>query len=69
MASIVSAAYNYVSDILSPPYTPPLVKMPMDPTQPEYTMSFTADQVEEYQQVSVTSQILFIESPSCIHAC
>ena len=26
--------------------------MPMDPAQPEYTKSFTADQVEEYLQVS-----------------
>ena len=52
MASIVSAAYNYVSGILSPPYTPPLVKMPMDPAQPEYTKSFATDQVEEYLQVS-----------------
>ena len=52
MAGIISAAYNYVSGILSPPYCPPLVQMPMDPTQPEYTKSFTTDQVEEYQQVS-----------------
>ena len=52
MASIVSTAfYNYVSGILSPPYCPPLVNMPMDPTQPEYTKSFAVDQVEEYQQV------------------
>ena len=32
-------------------YCPPLVKIPMDPTQPEYTKSFTTDQVDEYQQV------------------
>ena len=54
MASIVSSAYKYVSGILSPAYCPPLVKMPMDPTQPEYTKSFTTDQVEEYQQVSTS---------------
>lgn len=52
MAGIISAAYSYVSGILSPPYRPPLVQMPMDPAQPEYTKSFTTDQVDEYQQVS-----------------
>ena len=57
MAGIISAAYNYVSGILSPPYCPLLVQMPMDPTQPEYTKSFTTDQVEEYQQVSNLAEV------------
>ena len=51
MASIASAVYNYVSGILSPRYCPPLVKMPMDADHPEYTKSFTVDQVEEYKKV------------------
>ena len=40
-----------MSGILSPPYCPPLVKMPMEIEHPEYTKSFTTDQVEDYQKV------------------
>ena len=37
----------------SPDEDPPIrrVEMPMDPDNPEYTLSFSADQVSEYKQV------------------
>ena len=51
MAGILSAIGNYVSEMLSPAFTPPRVEVPVDQDDPRYSQSFTVDQVDDYKKV------------------